>query len=119
MKQMTKKITLAIFTLFILFQTISWGQTNPTAQSIPYNQNFSSFNGSQTTYPAGLQGWSISGSIGGTFPTAAPNGDQVLAGGTNASASAGVYDMNNKIIHNYLSNFYIIINIIYNLLYFV
>ncbi len=70
--------------------------TNPTAQSLPYSQNFSSFTGSITSYPAGWQGWTISGSLGTTYATAASNGDQALAGGTNATTTAGVYDMNGK-----------------------
>lgn len=74
-----------------------WGQTNPTAQTLPYSQNFSGFTGSTTTYPAGVQGWTISGSLSTSYPIAAPNGDQALAGGSNASTTAGVYDMNGKI----------------------
>lgn len=63
-------------------------QTNPTPQNIPYSQNFSSFNGSATAYPAGWQGWTITGSTSTSFPTAAPSGDQTLASGTAAANSA-------------------------------
>lgn len=72
-------------------------QTNPSPQSLPYSQDFASFDGSSTTYPAGIQGWTISGSLSTSYPTAAPNGDQGLTGGTNATTSAGVYDMDGKI----------------------
>ncbi len=73
------------------------GQTNPTAQTLPYFQDFSSFTGSTTTYPAGWQGWTIAGSLGTSYPTAAPSGNQALAGTTNATTSAFVGDMNRKI----------------------
>jgi len=33
-----------------------FSQTNPAAQTLLYSQNFSTFTGSVTTYPAGLQG---------------------------------------------------------------
>jgi hypothetical protein len=95
MKRILKKTFYSLFTS-IVFITNCFGQTNPTAQNLPFSENFSSFNGSQTTYPAGVQGWTITGSLGPSFPTAAPNANHLLAGGTNASASAGVYDMNNK-----------------------
>lgn len=89
-----KTIALAIA---VFFTAGVIAQTNPTAQSLNYSQDFSTFNGSQTTYPAGIQGWTISGSTSTSFPTAAPNGNQNLSAGTNASTSAAVYDMNGKI----------------------
>ncbi|HZG00852.1 MAG TPA: hypothetical protein VEY71_07610, partial [Chitinophagales bacterium] len=72
-------------------------QTNPAPQSLPYNQAFASLTGSTTVYPTGWQGWIIAGALATTFPTTAPSGDQALAGGTNATTTAGVYDMNGKI----------------------
>ncbi|MES2780573.1 MAG: hypothetical protein V4651_11805, partial [Bacteroidota bacterium] len=75
---------------------LAFSQTNPTAQSLPYSQNFSGLTGSTTLYPGGMQGWTVSGTLGTTVATAAPNGNQALAGGTNASTSGGVYDMNGK-----------------------
>lgn len=82
--------------LFLLPGLVS-GQTNPTVQALPYSQNFSTFTGSTTTYPAGIQGWTIAGSLSTSYVTTAPNGDFTLAGGTNATTTAGVYDMNGKI----------------------
>ncbi|MCK6611890.1 MAG: hypothetical protein L6Q78_12730 [Bacteroidia bacterium] len=95
---MKKHLPFHIFLLAILLiQAVNgFTQTNPTAQSLPYSQEFSGFNGSQTTYPSGLQGWTISGSLSSSFPTGAPNGNANLAGGSNASTTAGVYDMNGK-----------------------
>ncbi|MDX2129236.1 MAG: T9SS type A sorting domain-containing protein [Chloroherpetonaceae bacterium] len=90
-----KKIYYAI-TLLIFFPLIAFSQTDPTPQSVPFSQNFLTFDGAQTVYPSGFQGWTIAGSTALTFPTAAPNGNQALAGGTNASAGSGVFDMNGK-----------------------
>lgn len=75
----------------------TWAQTNPTPQTLPYSQNFAGFTGSSTSYPAGWQGWTISGSMSTSFNTSAPNGNQALAGGDNSSSTAGVFDMNGKI----------------------
>ncbi len=96
-KLFTIKIVLLL--LFITGQTIkTQGQTNPSAQALPYNQNFSTFTGSTTVYPAGIQGWGFgSTAISTSFNTAAPTADQVLAGATNASTSGFVGDMNAKI----------------------
>ncbi|MBU6204135.1 MAG: T9SS type A sorting domain-containing protein [Bacteroidetes bacterium] len=100
MKKTTFLALLSSMILILLSATLSevMGQaSNPAPQTIPYTQNFSGFTGSVTTYPAGLQGWTITGSLGLAFPTAAPAANQALAGGTNASPSAGVYDMVGKI----------------------
>ena len=53
---MTKKFTLTTALTILLLQY--FGQTNPTPQSLPYNQNF----GTATfiTMPAGMAAW-ISG----------------------------------------------------------
>jgi hypothetical protein len=91
---MTKRITLALSLVALFAQ--SWGQSNPTAQTLPYSQNFSTFTGATTVYPAGIQGWGIAGSLAATYPTTVPNANQALAGGTNATTAGGVYDMNGK-----------------------
>src|SRR3954466_3734076 len=72
-------------------------QTNPTPQSLPYTQNFSTLTGSTTVFPAGFQGWGFgTTAITTSFNTAAPTADQALAGATNASTSGFVGDMNGK-----------------------
>ncbi|MBK9290169.1 MAG: T9SS type A sorting domain-containing protein [Bacteroidetes bacterium] len=91
-----KSLTLIVGLMLFNLSTL-WSQSNPTAQSLPYSQDFASFTGTTTIYPAGIQGWTISGSTSTSFPTAAPNGNQALAAGTNGSTSAGVFDMNGKI----------------------
>ncbi len=81
-----KKVYLLLFVLFAA--VMGWSQTNPTPQTLPYTQNFSVFDGSQTAYPAGWQGGTITGSTSASYPTAAAASDQALASGTAASNSA-------------------------------
>lgn len=69
-------------------------QTNPTAQTIPYTQNFGSLLHTATTYPAGWYGWTVATAPGSTFNTAAPTADRTLT----ASSSANVNSGN---VHNY------------------
>ncbi len=71
--------------------------TNPTPQSLPYSENFSSYNGSSTSYPAGWQGWVIPGGSSSSYTTGAPSGDQSVSGGTASSSGNGVYDFLGKI----------------------
>ena len=88
------KLKLLIVALFC--SVLGWGQTNPMAQVLPYSQDFISLTGSTTTYPAGWQGWTITGSLAATYPTTAPNGNQALAGTTNTSTAGHVGDFNGK-----------------------
>jgi len=76
--------------------SFGWGQTNPTAQALPYSQDFASLTGSSPSYPAGFQGWTISGSLSTSYPTTAPNGNQSIAVVTNTSTSAHVGDFISK-----------------------
>jgi hypothetical protein len=90
-----KKLFLLISLVFGM-SFFGWGQTNPTAQALPYSQNFSSLTGSSPVYPAGFQGWTITGSLGTSYSTSAPNGDQAIAVVTNTSTSAHVGDFVGK-----------------------
>ncbi|NOT92912.1 cadherin-like beta sandwich domain-containing protein [Ferruginibacter sp.] len=95
-KLFTIKLLLLAFTSGIAIS--SKGQTNPAPQALPYNQNFSTFTGSTTVYPAGIQGWGFgTTAISTSFNIAAPTADQALAGTTNATTSGFVGDMNGKI----------------------
>jgi hypothetical protein len=85
------------FLLMVLNTGLLFAQSNPAPQTLPYTQDFSSFSGSTTVYPAGWQGWTIPGGISTTFITAAPSSDATLSGGTAATATNGVYDFNDKI----------------------
>lgn len=81
----------------LIYGSFSFGQTNPTAQGMPYSQDFSSFTGSTTTYPSGWQGWDVTGSLSTTYVTAIPSANRALTAGTNALTSRGVWDINGKL----------------------
>lgn len=87
-------LSLLVSALFMA--TSAMAQTNPTPQSMPYTQNFSTYTGSTTAYLAGWQGWTI-GSISTAFITAAPSANQAQAAGSNTTTAAGVFDMNQKL----------------------
>lgn len=87
-----------LFSLFfLLIAAAGWGQTNPTAQSLPYTQNFTSFTGSTTTYPAGFQGWDVAGSLNENYVTVGPSANRDLTSGNNNTQSRGIYDMAGKV----------------------
>ncbi|NGF55836.1 T9SS type B sorting domain-containing protein [Parapedobacter sp. SGR-10] len=79
---------------------LSFSQTNPTPQPLPYSQNFSVLDGLPgAVYPDGFQGWRIveaepnlSGRV--NPPTANVN---MKSSGSNATTAAGVYDFTGKI----------------------
>lgn len=77
----------------------AWGQTNPTPQSLPYSQDFSSLASTSTSYPDGWQGWQLSASgSSSSFRTVAPLGDQPLKASCSASTTTGgVNNYNGKI----------------------
>ncbi len=82
----------------LLVSTGLFAQTNPTPQAIPYSQNFSGLLHTSTTYPAGWQGWKVSGAATNTYQTVAPIGDQALVASSSASTnSGGVHNYNGKI----------------------
>lgn len=87
---------LSLVLFAFLFSNSSFSQTNPTPQSMPYSQNFSTYTGATTTYLAGWQGWTI-GTISTAFITAAPTANQAQAGGSNTTTAAGLFDMNQKL----------------------
>ena len=85
--------------LFGIISLSTKAQIHPNARPIPFWEDFSSFNGSQRTYPTGFIGWQIPGSL--TSPNgylfAHPSAIQSLGSGGNNTTSAGIYDMNGKI----------------------
>ena len=85
-----------LFVAMLFVGQIVVGQTNPTAQSLPYTQNFSSFTGLITTYPAGFQGWDVAGSLSTSYVTTAPSTDRALTAGTNALTVRGIWDIVGK-----------------------
>lgn len=92
-----------ILSFCLLFAISAFGQTNPAPQTVPYSQDFSSFNGSSTAYPAGWQGGIVSANTpSSTGRTGAPTADKTISGGTASSTTNGIYDYNGKI--GFLSN---------------
>ena len=90
-----RKIVTLVSSLFIA--TIIIAQTNPTAQSLPYTENFSSLTSGVTTYPAGWLGWNVATAPGATYNTAAPIADRALVAGTASSTTGNVYNYVEKI----------------------
>src|ERR1044072_7076629 len=90
--------TLPAFLFIALFASAAaWAQTQPAPQTLPYQQTFDALAPAATTYPAGWQGWALSGSPSGSFNTAAPAGDKALLTGTASSTTNGVYNYNGKL----------------------
>ncbi|MBX2927130.1 MAG: hypothetical protein KF852_04785 [Saprospiraceae bacterium] len=91
------RVLSVVFSLLVV--TIpGWAQTNPTAQSLPYAQDFGTLAHSSTTYPVGWQGWQLATSPQATFRTTAPTGDRALTASSDASTTNGnVHNYNGKI----------------------
>ena len=53
-----KKVYLLMVLVMVCFAV--GAQTNPTPQSLPYSQDFSTLAHTSTTYPAGCQCWQLS-----------------------------------------------------------
>ena len=89
------KKLLKLLLILLCFPQWIFAQTIPAAQSLPYSQDFSSLVASSTTYPAGWQGWTLSGAgSSNAFRTTAPIADQSLLASSNASTTTGG-------VHNY------------------
>jgi hypothetical protein len=77
------------------------GPTNPTAQSVPYSQDFSGLSHSgagSDIYPAGWQGWTLATGSSAAFRTSAPTADETLIAGSSASTTqGGVLNYNGKV----------------------
>ena len=93
---MKKKIGLTACILSLVFNTFS--QTNPTPQTLPYSQDFAGLAAASTTYPVGIQGWTISILPGAAFNTVAPILDRALVASSTATTNSGnVHNYNGKI----------------------
>lgn len=76
----------------------AYGQTNPTAQTLPYSENFDALLHISTAYPSGIQGWTISTTPGATFNTSSPTADKALVASSTAATNSGnVHNYNGKI----------------------
>jgi hypothetical protein len=72
-------------------------QTQPPAQTMPYQQTFNTLPPSSTTYPDGWQGWTLSGSPSGNFNVLPPASDKALLTGSASSTTNGVYNYSGKL----------------------
>ena len=89
-----------LLALFFIPITLSWGQSGTyTAQTLPYSQNFSSLTGGLSpAYPSGWGGGKVSSNVpssSGRSTNATDSG--LIASGTGASNSHGIYDFTGKI----------------------
>ncbi|MFN0157174.1 MAG: T9SS type A sorting domain-containing protein [Bacteroidota bacterium] len=92
------KTAIAAILAVILATGTMHAQTNPSAQSLPYTQDFSAVAHASTTYPAGWQGWTISTSPGAAFSTAGPTADRALTAPSTASTTSGnAHNYNGKL----------------------
>jgi hypothetical protein len=87
-----------VILIITCFQKIT-AQTDPSPQSLPYTQDFSTLAWTSTTYPAGWQGWELNTSGSQTtYPTTAPTGNLSLQASASASTTtAGVLNYNQKL----------------------
>lgn len=94
---------LALLCFFCLFSGNLFAQTNPTnptAQPLPYEQNFKNLD---ATYPVGMQGWNASTPTSANLPTPSSfttiitSDKTMVTGGSVASTGGNIYNFNEKI----------------------
>ena len=74
------------------------GIIDPSAQTIPYVQDFSALSHASTTYPTGWQGWRLGNTPSTSFRTTDATANEALrASSTAATTAAGVHNYNGKI----------------------
>ncbi|KAF2330284.1 T9SS type A sorting domain-containing protein [Flavobacterium daemonense] len=86
-------------TFLILFYCFALNaQTMPTAQSLPYTQNFDGLAANATVYPDGFQGWLVSSSQNTATYSTALTGDKPLIANSTANTNSGnIHNYNGKI----------------------
>lgn len=77
--------------LVVMVGGMSWGQTNPTAQSLPYSQNFGT--STFTSMPAGMAAWTAGGNrtTQATAEGALPGVDAAITLATASQTSGAIY----------------------------
>jgi len=96
-KLITKLIAFSFFISSIC--NVDAAVTAPTCQSLPYNQDFSSWTGSSSTLPAGWAVWKQSSAITSSFPTGVSSADKGITttSATNANSTWGGINYNGSI----------------------
>ena len=76
---------------FFSFAGFGWSQSNPTAQSLPYSQNFGT--STFTSLPAGWAAWLAGGNktTQSAAETGTPGGDDTLTTATASTTTGGLY----------------------------
>ena len=84
--------------IFLLIGQQVFSQTVPSAQTIPYTQDFSGLVATSTTYPAGWQGWQLGTTSSSNFRTTAPTANSLLlASSTATTTTGGIHNYNGKL----------------------
>jgi hypothetical protein len=94
MKQILQKMKqYVLVVLLVLMGNYGWGQVNPTAQSLPYSQNFGT--ATFTSMPAGMAAWGgLSGASISTLTLAessTPSAPANIVAATGAQTGGGVF----------------------------
>jgi hypothetical protein len=83
----------SLVVMVMMSVSVGWGQTNPTAQDLPYSQNFGT--STFTTMPTGMAAWSgLSGASLTTLANAeasSPSSNATLTAATAAQTGGGTY----------------------------
>ncbi|HMQ80506.1 MAG TPA: T9SS type A sorting domain-containing protein [Ignavibacteria bacterium] len=95
------KTLIILFSLIftsVLIPSFIYSQSNPAAQQIPYNTDFSGLSHNSSTYPAGWQGWKVSSQSGTDFDlNPAANNSSLTSRGYASSTAKGIYNYNGKL----------------------
>ncbi|CUU04209.1 Por secretion system C-terminal sorting domain-containing protein [Candidatus Kryptobacter tengchongensis] len=91
-----------ILFLIVFVNWYLYSQTVPSAQSLPYSQDFSSLPWNSSTYPDGWNGWTLGGNPSGetstAFKVSAPIADSSLNPSGDANKTAGrIWNYNGKL----------------------
>ncbi len=87
--RITSILAFVVLTVFILMPGRGWGQTVPTAQTLPYISDFNTAfsSATTTTYPIGWGGHQLNTGLSTSFPTTAPTADRTLLASGSQSAT--------------------------------
>jgi hypothetical protein len=94
---------MAFLSFFYCLSGNLFAQTMPAAQSLPYEQKFDGLVNDPTLYPAGFQGWLVTGNPGSTFKTNSAFTDKTMtalvsnAAPTAAIGTGDIYNYTGKI----------------------
>ena len=98
MKNQTFILIASLLVFNSFYNSTLFSQTNPTAQTLPYYQDFSSLSYSSKTYPAGIQGGLVSNAPSSAFSFIASASDAAMTQSATAyNSTGGIYNYNSKI----------------------